>query len=293
MLFLPLPGFPAFRLFAFRLSGFPAFRLPCFSRPSGFPTFQLPDFSPPLLSSFSLRLRPLPEPPVFCPLRMEWRGRGPCPDIVRLLSAVCFGGGFTDTPGSARFGWNGAGEALSPDVVWLLSVVGALCGHPGSCTSGWGGGGRKTLTGFRCELRRGSARRPWRAFGASRGVVPFGGRVGPRHGDGTAGHEKKRRPQCGERRLHFAFCWLGRAVFRQRAEAFPAAVGCHRLFFGCGDPMPDTPSGACLGKGPTQTVIISFSLRSRTPSSSLVNFSSSFCVCVSPSFDSSSGIPSF
>ena len=42
-----------------------------------------------------------------------------------------------------------------------------------------------------------------------------------------------------------------------------------------------------------QTVMISRSLRSSAASSVLENFSNSFCTCVSPSFDSSSGIPSF
>ena len=39
--------------------------------------------------------------------------------------------------------------------------------------------------------------------------------------------------------------------------------------------------------------MISRSLRSSAASSVLENFSNSFCTCVSPSFDSSSGIPSF
>lgn len=197
----PLPGFPAFRLPASQLFCFPAFWLPP-------PLFLLPFLLPllPLRPSFSsvcglcrsLRFS----------VRFGWNGVGEV--HARMPFGLCLpffgGGGFADTPGSARFGWNGEGEALSPDAVWLLSVVGALCGHPGSCTSGRGGG---ALTGFRCELRRGSARRPWRDFGASRGVVPFGGWRG--YGDGTTGHEKKRRPQCGERRLRFALYRSGRA----------------------------------------------------------------------------------
>lgn len=196
---------PASRLPRFPASCFPAFLLSCFL--ASFPLFSFPSSFPSFPS--------VPPSPLFAAFAgasgflsaldgMAWERSMPG---CRLASACrFFGGGFADTPGSARFGWNGEGEALSPDAVWLLSVVGALCGHPGSCTSGRGGG---ALTGFRCELRRGSARRPWRDFGASRGVVPFGGWRG--YGDGTTGHEKKRRPQCGERRLRFALYRSGRA----------------------------------------------------------------------------------
>ena len=44
---------------------------------------------------------------------------------------------------------------------------------------------------------------------------------------------------------------------------------------------------------PFQTVMISFSFFMIASSRSFVNFSSSFCDWVSPSFDSSSGMPSF
>ena len=54
------------------------------------------------------------------------------------------------------------------------------------------------------------------------------------------------------------------------------------------------PAGLFVLRKPAgQTVIISFSFFESASSSVLENFSSSFCDCVSPSFDSSSGMPSF
>ena len=157
-----LPGFPAFRLPRFPASCFPAFLLSCF------PAFWLPSpFSPSLPPSppsppslLLLCLRPLPEPPVFCPLWMEWRGRGPCPDAVWPLPAV-FWGGLRGYPGFRPLSDGGCGKGSSAGpLMWAAARV-RLSAGPGL----W------------CEPRRGAY---WR--------------VGPRHGDGTAGHEKSTVP---------------------------------------------------------------------------------------------------
>ena len=248
---------------------------------------------------------------------MEWRGRGPCPDAVRLLSAV-FGAASriprvppaSDGIASERLlAWMSYGSCLSLGRFADIPVPAPPDGAVGA------------LTGFRCELWRGSARRSWRAFGASRGVVPFGGRGGPDTETGPPDMKKSAAPSVGSGAFVLHFTGRGgqsglSAAVRSGEVALPVGLG-----FRCGPRVagpfsgrvgprhgdgtavheksaaPDVESGAfalCFaGLGLAQTVIISFSLRSRTPSSSLVNFSSSFCVCVSPSFDSSSGMPSF
>ena len=217
----PLPGFPASRLPASRL---PASQLFCF------PAFLLSGFLPPFLLPFLLPLLPL---------------RPSFSSVCGLCRSLRF---------SVRFGWNGVGEvhARMPFGLCLPFFGGWLRGYPGFRPLSDGGCGKGSSAGplmwaaarvrlsagpgLWCEPRRGAY---WR--------------VGPRHGDGTAVHEKSAAPDVESGAFALCFAGLGLA----------------------------------------QTVIISFSLRSRTPSSSLVNFSSSFCVCVSPSFDSSSGMPSF
>lgn len=97
----PLPGFPAFRLPASQLFCFLA-SFPLFSFPS---SFLLPPSPPSPPSLLLLCLRPLPEPPVFCPLWMEWRGRGPCPDAVWPLPAVFWGVASRIPRVPPAFGW--------------------------------------------------------------------------------------------------------------------------------------------------------------------------------------------
>lgn len=178
---------------------FSAFLLFCFS------AFRLPDF--------------LPLSPPFPPFAAFAGASGflSAPDGMareRYLPGcrsafVCrFWGGFADTPGSARFGWDGAE--------------------------------REAPASLRCELRRRSARRPWWTFGASRGVRTFSGRVGPRHGEGTAGHEKNAVPTMGSSAFALRFADRGGqsrcsaadrggAAFRQQSEvgeaALPAGLG--------------------------------------------------------------------
>ena len=292
-----LPGFPASRLPRFpasRLPGFPAFRLPA-SQLFCFPAFWLPSpFSPSLPPSppsppslLLLCLRPLSEPPVFCPLWMEWRGRGPCPDAVWPLPAVFWGVASRIPRVPPAFGWRvregklrraldvgcGAGPLVGRSgplvraAAWCLSAAGADTemeppDMKKSAAPSVGSGafvlhftGRGGQSGLSAAVRSGEVALPvGLGFRCGPRVAgPFSGRVGPRHGDGTAVHEKSAAPDVESGAFALCFAGLGLA----------------------------------------QTVIISFSLRSRTPSSSLVNFSSSFCVCVSPSFDSSSGMPSF
>ena len=202
-LFMPppasrLPGFPASPLFCF-----PAFWLPSpFSLslpPSSFPSF--PSVPPsPLFAAFagaSGFLSALDG--------MAWERSMPG---CRLASACrFFGGGLRGYPGFRPLSDGMARERLLARMPFgSCPSLGRFADIPAPAPPD---GAVGALTGFRCELRRGSARRLWRDFGASRGVVPFGGWRG--YGDGTTGHEKKRRPQCGERRLRFALYRSGRA----------------------------------------------------------------------------------
>lgn len=186
---------PASRLPRFPASCFPAFLLSCFL--ASFPLFSF-------LSSFP-SFPSVPPSPLFAAFAgasgflsaldgMAWERSMPG---CRLASACRFlGGWLRGYPGFRPLSDGGCGKGSSAGpLMWAAARV-RLSAGPGL----WR------------EPRRGAY---WR--------------VGPRHGDGTAGHEKSTVPQCEGRCFHFAFCWLGRAVFRQRVEAFPAAVGCHRL----------------------------------------------------------------
>lgn len=193
---------------ASRLPRFPASPLSGFLLPS-FSAFLLSGFLPPFLLPFLLPLFPL------------------CPSF----SSVC--GLCRSLRFSVRFGWNGMGEvhARMPFGLCLPFFGGGLRGYPGFRPLSDGGCGKGSSAGplmwaaarvrlsagpgLWCEPRRGAY---WR--------------VGPRHGDGTAGHEKSTVPivRGGAFILRFVG-WDGRSFdneskpFRQQS----AATGSLRL----------------------------------------------------------------
>ena len=282
----PLPGFPAFRLPRFPASCFPAFLLSCFL--ASFPLFSFPSSFPSFPS--------VPPSPLFAAFAgasgflsaldgMAWERSMPG---CRSAFVCRFCGVASRIPRvPPAFGWRvregklrraldvgcGAGPLVGRSgplvraAAWCLSAAGADTemeppDMKKSAAPSVGSGafvlhftGRGGQSGLSAAVRSGEVALPvGLGFRCGPRVAgPFSGRVGPRHGDGTAVHEKSAAPDVESGAFALCFAGLGLA----------------------------------------QTVIISFSLRSRTPSSSLVNFSSSFCVCVSPSFDSSSGMPSF